>query len=66
VDAVRADTEATGDAHASAELFEVLMGNDVGKRRQYLLDNSDAEAVVFDVGWEASCAFAVQRSPTLA
>ncbi len=32
------DAEAAGDA---AELFETLMGNDVARRRQYLLDNSE-------------------------
>jgi DNA gyrase subunit B len=29
------------DAAAAAELFETLMGNDVARRRQYLLDNSE-------------------------
>jgi DNA gyrase subunit B len=32
------------DAHeaaAAADLFETLMGNDVARRRQYLLDNSE-------------------------
>jgi DNA gyrase subunit B len=29
------------DAAAAADLFDTLMGNDVGRRRQYLLDHSD-------------------------
>ena len=29
------------DAHHAAEMFEVLMGSDVGARRQFLLDNSE-------------------------
>ncbi|MFM7067954.1 MAG: hypothetical protein ACKOYM_00700 [Actinomycetes bacterium] len=29
------------DAAAAAALFETLMGNDVARRRQYLLDHSD-------------------------
>jgi DNA gyrase subunit B len=29
------------EAAAAAELFETLMGHDVARRRQYLLDNSE-------------------------
>jgi len=29
------------DAAAAADLFDTLMGNDVARRRQYLLDHSD-------------------------
>jgi DNA gyrase subunit B len=29
------------DAHHAAEMFDVLMGNDVSRRRQFLLENSD-------------------------
>ena len=32
------DAQAAADA---AELFDTLFGNDVAKRRQYLLENSD-------------------------
>jgi DNA gyrase subunit B len=28
-------------AHHAAEAFDTLMGSDVGRRRQFLLDNSD-------------------------
>ena len=28
-------------AHHAADMFDVLMGSDVGRRRQFLLDNSD-------------------------
>ncbi|MEZ5238688.1 MAG: hypothetical protein R2716_06975 [Microthrixaceae bacterium] len=41
------------DAHeaaAAADLFETLMGNDVGRRRRYLLDNSElVDREVLDV-----------------